>query len=310
MLGANGTGKTHLMKVAYAACDVRTSKARFPDKLARLFLPSNQTMGRLVNRRRGRSKAIAEVAWGAPFVQTTFSNLTKSAASANVRERRAPERLGPSAYIPVKEMLANAPGFRSLYSSRSIHFEEIYSDILDRAFLPPLLGAPDGARRELLNTLRKALEGKVWYEGEEFFIRSRQGKLEFTLLAEGLRKLGLLWLLIQNGTLTEGSILFWDEPETNLNPRLFRSVVEILLELQRQGVQIFIATHDYLILKLLDLQMTGDDKVVYHALYRDAHGKLVCNTADSYLDIAPNAIAEAFSDVYDLEIRRSLDASR
>ena len=105
-----------------------------------------------------------------------------------------------------------------------------------------------------LNKLRKALEGKVWYDGEEFFLGSKRGTLEFTLLAEGLRKLGLLWLLIQNGTLTEGSILFWDEPETNLNPKLFGPVVEILLELQRQGVQIFVSTHDYLILKQLDLQ--------------------------------------------------------
>ena len=144
-------------------------------------------------------------------------------------------------------------------------------------------------------------------ENEEFFLSGRQGKLEFTLLAEGLRKLGLLWLLIQNGTLTEGSILFWDEPETNLNPKLFGSVIEILLELQRQGVQIFIATHDYLILKQLDLQATDDDNVSYHALYRDGKmGDIVCNSTDSYLDISPNAVSEAFSDVYDLEIRRSL----
>ena len=94
-----------------------------------------------------------------------------------------------------------------------------------------------------------------------------------SLLAEGLRKLGLLWLLIQNGTLLQGSVLFWDEPETNLNPRLFGPVVEILLELQRQGVQIFIATHDYLILKQLDLQTTDKDQVAYHALYGDYVGK-------------------------------------
>ena len=310
-LGANGTGKTHLMKAAYAACDARSSGAFFPEKLARLFLPSDQFLGRLVKRRRGRSKATVEIAWGAPFVRTTFSSLTKSPGSANVRERRAPTRQGLSVYIPVKEMLANAPGFRSLYAARSIHFEEVYSDILDRAFLPPLLGAPDRARRQLLAKLRKALDGKVESEREEFFLRGRQGKLEFTLLAEGLRKLGLLWLLIQNGTLTEGSILFWDEPETNLNPRLFEPVVGILLELQRQGVQIFIATHDYLILKQLDLQTTDEDNVSYHALYRDgATGDLVCNTTDSYLDIAPNAIAEAFSDVYNLEIRRSLGVRR
>ena len=147
-------------------------------------------------------------------------------------------------------------------------------------------------------------------ENEEFFLVGRQGKLEFTLLAEGLRKLGLLWLLIQNGTLTEGSILFWDEPETNLNPKLFGPVIEILLELQRQGVQIFLATHDYLILKQFDLNTREGDEIAYHAIHRGAEGKLSCSTTNSYLDITPNAIAEAFSDVYDIEIRRSLGAHR
>ena len=100
--------------------------------------------------------------------------------------------------------------------------------------------------------------------------------------------------------------LVLDEPETNLNPRLFGPVVEILLELQRQGVQIFLATHDYLILKQLDLQTTDKDQVAYHALYRDETGEVVCKSTGSYLDIDPNAIADAFSDVYDLEIQRSL----
>ena len=308
-LGANGTGKTHLMKVAYAACDATKRGVGFADKLARLFLPSNGNIGRLVKRRRGRSEAFIEVSWQDTVFRTSFSSLDKSTES--IKSRRGNLWLGEaplaSVYIPVKEMLANAPGFRSLYSSRSIHFEEMYADILDRAFLPPLLGAPDLPRRELLDKLRRTLDGKVESENEEFFLRSRHGKLEFTLLAEGLRKLGLLWLLIQNGTLTEGSILFWDEPETNLNPKLFGPVIEILLKLQRQGVQIFIATHDYLILKQLDLQTTSADQVAYHALYRDdVAGELTCNTTDSYLDIDPNAISEAFSDVYDREIRRSL----
>ena len=230
---------------------------------------------------------------------------SKSPESAEERRRIWDEPVN-SVYIPVKEMLANAPGFRSLYSRRSIHFEEIYADILDRAFLPPLLGAPEVARRGLLRKLRTVLEGNVTASNDEFFLRSRQGILEFTLLAEGLRKLGLLWLLIQNGTLLRGSVLFWDEPETNLNPRLFGPVVEILLELQRQGVQIFLATHDYLILKQLELQTTDKDQVAYHALYRDETGEVVCKSTESYLDIEPNAIAEAFSDVYDLEIQRSL----
>ena len=311
LLGTNGTGKTHLMKVAYAACEATRPGVRFPDKLARVFLPPNSGMGRLVKRRRGGSTAHAEVWWGGVAISTSFSSRIKSPESAtmqrrNWKEQKRQKKSLSSVYIPVNEMLANAPGFRSLYSERSIHFEEIYSDILDRAFLPPLSGAPDQPRRELLEKLRRALDGKVRLGNDEFFLRSRQGSLEFTLLAEGLRKLGLLWLLIQNGSLLQGSVLFWDEPETNLNPRLFGPVVEILLELQRQGVQIFIATHDYLILKQLDLQTTEEDRVAYHALYRDEAGELVCNTTNSYLGIDPNAIADAFADVYDLEIQRSL----
>ncbi|MCE2487800.1 MAG: ATP-binding protein [Desulfurellaceae bacterium] len=157
-------------------------------------------------------------------------------------------------------MLSNAPGFLSLYAEREIHFEEVYADILHRAYRPLLRGPMDSLRRRLLTKLQKAIDGKVTVNNDEFFLRNKQGNLEFTLLAEGMRKLGLLWLLIQNGTLQNGSVLFWDEPETNLNPKLFGILIDILLELQRGCVQIFLATHDYFILKELDLQKKSGDK--------------------------------------------------
>jgi hypothetical protein len=204
-------------------------------------------------------------------------------------------------------MLSNAPGFRSLYSQREIHFEEVYADIVDRAYRPPLRGRPDPRRVHLLGLLQHAMDGKVHVKEEEFFLRNKRGNLEFTLLAEGLRKLGLLWLLIQNGTLLEGSVLFWDEPEANLNPSLFRRLIEILFELARGGVQIFLATHDYVILKELDLQKQGGDDLAFHSLYRDQEsGELACHTANAYAGIHPNAIADAFASVYDREVKRSL----
>ena len=165
------------MKVAYAACDATKSGVIFPVKLARLFLPSDRRIGRMVKRRRGRSTALAEVRRGTRGIRTSFSNLAGSPESAKVQGRRWTDSSLSSVYIPVKEMLANAPGFRSLYATRSIHFEEMYSDILDRAFVPPLLGAPDVPRRNLLGKLRKALEGKVLSENEEFFLVGRQGQV-------------------------------------------------------------------------------------------------------------------------------------
>ena len=58
--------------------------------------------------------------------------------------------------------------------------------------------------------------------------------------------------MIRNGLLERGTILLWDEPEANLNPQLYPLVVEILLELQKNGVQIFIATHNYNFAKYLE----------------------------------------------------------
>ena len=186
-----------------------------------------------------------------------------------------------------------------------VHFEEVYRDILLSANLPALREPVDDAHRHMLDRVEKVIGGRIKVVGEEFFLSNEQGDLEFTLLAEGWRKLGLLWLLIQNGTLRDGSVLFWDEPETNLNPKMFKVVIEVLLELQRAGVQVFFATHDYVILKELDLQMTDQDIVAFHSLYRDENDEIACHTVDRYLDIAPNAIAETFTSLYDQEIERS-----
>ncbi len=119
--------------------------------------------------------------------------------------------------------------------------------------------------------------------------------------------MGLLWLLIQNGTLLNGSLLFWDEPETNLNPKLMGSIIGILFELQRMGVQIFLATHDYVVLKELDLQSTKKDKILFHSLYRDEEsGEIQLSSTDNYLNLSPNAIDDTFGSFVDREIERSM----
>lgn len=308
LVGANGTGKTHLMKVIYAACDVSKTKAAIGEKLIRVFMPSGLAIGRLVKRHKVSTRCALEVHRAGHKLRVSFSSHSTGADSADVTGARSwAESPVESVYIPVKERLANAPGFRSLYAQREIHFEEIYADILDRAYQPSLKGPTDSARKQLLSILRKAIEGKVTTKDEEFFLRNKQGNLEFSLLAEGMRKLGLLWLLIQNGALLNGSVLFWDEPETNLNPRLFGPLMEILLKLQRTGVQIFLATHSYVILKELDLRATEQDAIFFHSFHRELNGgAIACHTTPSYLEIHPNAIAEAFDDLYEREVTRSL----
>lgn len=313
-IGENGSGKTHLLKVIYAACDISKSQKSLADKVNRVFLPSGEQIGRLVKRKSvsttGSFEVTRKVAGLAKSIaiKLSLSNHTKEPAKASISgaHKLWQEHPVESVYIPVKDMMANAPGFRSLYNLRHIHFEEVYADIIDRVFLGSLKGPTDQVRKKLLDILQQSMDGKVIAKNEEFFLKSQQGELEFTLLAEGIRKLGLLWVLIQNGTLLNGSILFWDEPETNLNPKLMRTVVEILIELQRMGVQLFISTHNYSLLKEFDLQKASSDQVLFHSLYRDAADNINCASFASYDALTPNAIDSAFAGLVDREIAQSM----
>lgn len=308
LIGNNATGKTHLLKVMYAACDVTKTKGNLPEKLVGVFLPHEKRLGRLVHRRKGRSKGALEVYRRDKRIRVSFSNLATTTNSATVTG--ASGWMSPPiecAYIPVKEMLANAPGFGALHRRREIYFEEVYADIIDRANLPLPKGPLGAARQKLLRHVRKHIRGNVVTKDEEFFLKTKQGTFEFTLVAEGARKLALLERLIRNGTLLRGAVLFWDEPEANLNPSKMGAVIDILLELQRMGVQVFVATHDYFVLKEFDLRARETDEVLFHALYRDPEtDEILHHSTSDYLSIHPNAIADTFADIYDRDVGRAL----
>jgi len=136
IIGENGCGKTHLLKLVYAACDISTSQKGFAEKINRVFLPSGEQIGRLVKRRTGSSTGSVEVVRivqvdGQPksiALRLSMSNHTKEPSKATVSGayKQWQEHPLTSVYVPVKDMMANAPGFRSLYSLRHIHFEEVY----------------------------------------------------------------------------------------------------------------------------------------------------------------------------------------
>ena len=304
LIGANGTGKTHLMKACYAACDSFKGYQGFDWKLVKVFLPTDLAFHGLVHRAHRGESARIEFCFDEYCLTCTLVHSSLATTDATGRLTNPPYDV---VYIPAKDMLANAPGFQSLYDSRLIRFEEVYRDILSKAYLPALREPVDESNRQMLETLERAIGGKVTVRGEEFFLTDERGDLVFDLIAEGWRKLGLLWLLIRNGTLQNGSVLFWDEPETNLNPKMFKVVMQVLLELQRAGVQIFFATHDYVMLKELDLQMTEEDRVAFHSLYRDKEtDEIACHTTNHYVDIRHNPIGEAFDHLYDRQIERSM----
>lgn len=311
LIGENGTGKTHVMKAAYALCEITKSKKHVGEKLVGVFKPSGNQLGRLTHRQRGRTRAELQVyrkeGEATLSLGVSFNSAMRKGLFAKVEgAQRWNDAEVSTTFIPVKEMLSHAPGFRSLANLREIAFDDTYLDIIDRAFLPFLRGRRSSVHTKLIALLKDAMSGEVVIEGEEFFLRSAEGRLEFSLLAEGIRKLGLIWILLQNGTLLEGSVLFWDEPEANLNPTLVGSVVEILLELQRHGVQVFLATHNYVVLKEFDLRRKEQDRIRFHALAKTAHGDVSLSSTEDYYSVDPNKILEANASLYERDVESVL----
>ena len=152
------------------------------------------------------------------------------------------------------------------------------------------------------------LGGKVLYDADKdtFFLKVGSSKQEFSLVSEGIRKLALLWLLVKNGALSNQSILFWDEPEANINPSAIPVVAKLLLALQRSGVQIFIATHDYFLSKYLDVNRSKDDILQYYSLFF-IENKLLCESADEFTLLNHNSIMESFVSLYRDEVEVAFD---
>ncbi len=161
-------------------------------------------------------------------------------------------------------------------------------------------------------TRSKAQHAQMYQDSTEWkFVPSSKQHLSSGMTAEGFRKIGVLQRLLSNGSLNPGTTgpLLWDEPESNLNPKLMKDLVQVLLELARNGQQIILATHDYVLLKWFDLLMDKGkgDQVRFFSLYRDSSTRDVkVSTTDDYLQIAPNPIDDAFGYLINQEIENDM----
>jgi len=206
-------------------------------------------------------------------------------------------------------------GFVAAYENRELDFDETYYDLCKALSAAPLRGPRAEAVQPMLAPLESILGGKVMLEGDRFFIKQPDGKTEAHLVAEGLRKIASLAYLVANGALTRDSVLFWDEPEASLNPGLVVKVVDFMRTLAASGVQIFLASHDFLLVHRLsqaaEYQVEPRVPVRFFSLYRPEPGAPVeVEQADTLVDIEHNAILDEFARYYDREQALAAQAMR
>lgn len=304
LIGENGMGKTHVMKMVYAACQSSKHDVSFSQKTVMVFRPDHSSIGRLVNRKKNNNDTAKIVVSSEDSkIGMTFTNKTKKWDAKLTGEQNWEKQMSDltSVFIPAKEILSNAWNLESAVKMGNVEFDDTYLDIIAAAKIDISRGVDSAERKKYLNVLQKISAGKVTVSDERFYLKpGTQAKLEFNLVAEGLRKIALLWQLIKNGTLENGSILFWDEPEANINPKYIPILVELLLMLQEEGVQIFISTHDYFLSKYMEVKRSEKNSVQYCSFYRkdDESGDVTCEIAKEFDLLEHNAIMETFRQLY------------
>lgn len=325
IIGENDTGKTHLLKLVYSmsrAIEDYSKKKAGPEpkdlaellaqKLRWTFLPQKMELGRLVSRGAG-NRLNVELCWnGRGHVKFKFGKDTVSKI-VELQTNGLPELEGHKAtFIPTKEILSI---FEAIIATRETveiaAFDDTFYDLVQDYRQPTTKGTLQGNIKQVFKHLEDVTGGGEVEMEKDGNIVFRRGKEVFNMhqTAEGIKKIGILSRLMRNRRLTPagGSMLFVDEPEVNLHPKAIVLFAEMLHEFAQSGIQVFLTTHSYILLKRLE-QLAREKNTDYSLLdLRKQNGAGVTGTVTKLADGLPqNPIVEESLRLFDLDVQLDL----
>jgi ABC-type lipoprotein export system ATPase subunit len=308
-IGENGTGKSHVLKLVYVLAEaVRRFAAgqglrdSAPDPLDRLV--------------RGLLFDVFQPDSLSSFCPSGLA----ATATLELEGARIEVELGPSEeltvrtdgtfsemarplFVPPREVLSIFPGFAAAWLNRESAFDRTYFDLCVALGLKPLRA---GGPPALLEPLERELGGKVVMKNGRFYLSYPGEDMEMPMVAEGDRKLAMIAYLLKNGSLASNTQLLWDEPEANLNPKRARLMSDTAIGLARADVQVFLATHDYVLTSDLSLRAETDTisarGIAFFSLVRP-HDKasVLVERGGRLADLQDNAILDAFVALHERE---------
>ncbi|WP_216689347.1 AAA family ATPase [Hymenobacter siberiensis] len=274
IVGNNGTGKSHVLKLGYAVAQtvafaeqIRRNKPKdefdptdfqlsvsiaLSSRLSAVFLPGTQN--KLVRNNAGEQDAQVSASFGTEgdsrfAFRIKHSDHPLNSIGPDQPFQFAAKETATPIFIPAKEILSLMPDILGISKNNPDVFDSTYLDLATQLTIrvpktPPAFAKP------VLSKWADIMQGEIQSEDGRFYFYPKNGaRFRVGLAAEGFRKLGTLSHLLAIGSLNKNATLFWDEPEANLNPALLRELAKVLAELARQKFQIILATHSMSLLK-------------------------------------------------------------
>lgn len=289
IVGENGLGKTHLLKLPYAVMAMSAEEGRKPDgrpptrallqtRLAERLVDvfGVEGLGRLARRQLGQRQARVRLAFDEPGTSIEFGFALQSKSTVAV-DRPPAAWLGQApVFLPARELLTLYPWFVALHATHPAGMDGTWRDAC-RLLGAPVLKGPHRLPKTIVRPLRlleKQIGGQAVLErnGRFYLRRPTTSDMEVPLMAEGSRKLAMVAHVIATGALLGKGCLFWDEPEANLNPKLIREVAKAILLLCRAGVQVFAATHSLFLLREFEILLNREFREVEQRCFAPQRG--------------------------------------
>ena len=258
VLGGNGQGKTFLLKALYAAIkgieqngrgnDNRTISEIISDKLYWTF--QSEKLGELVRKPvespLGFSMTTEQGDVFFAFGQDTTRKVTVTSDTLPTETN--------SIFLPAKEVLSlQKIILKSREQDAMFGFDDTYFDLARALRISTTKGRNLTAFASSREKLRDFLGGKIEFDPQKDRWTFKKGSFRFPIgtTSEGTKKTAILDTLLGNRYLTTDSRIFIDEPEAALHPQAISELMEIIMLLAECGIQFFIATHSYFVIKKL-----------------------------------------------------------
>lgn len=262
IIGANGCGKTFLLKALYSSMRVLEAYRRGQDQrsLSELLVDKlywtfqQDKIGDLVCKGADAPLSLRMAVDGGQFAyqfgKDTSKNISAPECSLQPRDSN-------SVFLPPKEVLTlQKVILKSRLQDQEFGFDDTYFDLAQALTWATTAGNNYKAFAESRARLEDLLGGKLELDknSQAWRFRNRRNqKFEIGVTAEGIKKLAILDTLLGNRYLSDNSVVFIDEPESALHPQAIEQFMEIIGLLAQRGVQFFIASHSYFVIKKLYL---------------------------------------------------------
>lgn len=261
VIGGNGTGKTFLLKALYSAVrtleeykrgdDQRTAAEILAEKLYWTFQPDK--IGDLVTKGADGALSCSVQFDNRNFIYSFGKDTTKQISSL---ENHVQPRANNSIFLPAKEVLSlHQIILKSREQDKAFGFDDTYLDLARALRQSPKMGKNYAEFAKSRQSLEDILGGRVEYDEASGRWQFKKGNQKFPIgvTAEGIKKIAILDTLLGNRYLDTNSIVFIDEPESALHPVAVSKLLDIVAVLAERGIQFFLASHSYFVVKKLFL---------------------------------------------------------